>query len=97
MGKYVVEKLANKDERILLLETDQELSRHFVASLNEVAKNNRLCLFFDTYEKTAPVLDIWLRDFISGKFGTFSGNVLFVIAGRYPLGQTWMPYRRAIR
>jgi tetratricopeptide (TPR) repeat protein len=94
---YVAQKFGNKDERVLLLETDQELTRHFLADLNKHAQSSRIVLLFDTYEKTAPYLEPWLLDMLGGKFGAFSGNVLFVIAGRYPLGQAWTRFRKAIR
>ncbi len=94
---YVAQKFTNKDENILLLETDQELTHYFLADLNKEAQERRIVLFFDTYEKTAPYLDTWLQDLLGGKYGTFSSRVLFVIAGRYPLGQTWTRFIRAIR
>jgi len=82
---------------VLLRETDRELTRHFLTGLNELAKAQRVILFFDTYEKTAAYLDRWLRDVVAGKFGQVSGRVLIVMAGRYPPGQAWTAYKKAIR
>lgn len=96
-ASYVMQKFSNKDETVLLLETDAELTRHFVADLNEHAQKQRVMLVFDTYEKTAPYLDTWLRDVLNGKFGKFSSRVFFTIAGRYPLGQGWTHFKRATR
>ena len=96
-ANYVAQKFTNKDEKVLLLETDSELTRYFLADLNKHAQSSRIVLLFDTYEKTASYLETWLLDLLGGKFGTFSGNVLFGIAGRYPLGQAWTRFRRAIR
>lgn len=97
LAEYIRRRFTNKDERVLLLETSSELTRHFVTGLKELSAKRRLILCVDTYEKTAPVLDTWLRDLIAGKFGEFSKQVLFIIAGRFPLGQKWTSYRRAIR
>jgi len=97
LANYVTQKFTNKDERVLLLETDAELTRHFLDDLNKYAQSRRFVLFFDTYEKTFTYLDPWLLNLLEGKFGNFSGNVLFVIAGRYPLGQAWTRFQKAIR
>lgn len=96
-ASYVMQKFSNKDETVLLLETDAELTRHFIADLNEHAQKQRMILFFDTYEKTSPYLDTWLRDVLNGKFGKFSSRVFFIIAGRYPLGQSWTPFKGAVQ
>jgi tetratricopeptide (TPR) repeat protein len=97
LAAYVARKFTNKDECVLLLETDAELTRHFITDFNALLKKHRVILCFDTYEETASVLDTWLRDLLGGKYGKFGGRVLFVIAGRYPLGQAWTSYRKAIR
>jgi tetratricopeptide (TPR) repeat protein len=98
LAEYIRQRFTNKDERVLLLDTATELTRHFVTGLNALATEQHIILGFDTYEQTATVLDVWLRDLIAGeKFGKFSSRVLFLIAGRYPLGQAWTSYRRAIR
>lgn len=95
-AEYVRQRFTNKDERQLLLETDQQLTTHLLHDLNRLA-GKRVILCFDTFEKTAPALDNWLRDLLSGKFGRFSSRFTFVIAGRYALGQRWTPFRRALR
>ena len=94
---YVAQKFGNKDETVLLLETEAELTRHFLSDLNDLAKKRRFILCFDTFEKTSRYLDTWLRDLLEGKFGKFSGRILFIIAGRYPLGQDWMHFKKAIQ
>lgn len=96
-ANYVAQKFSNKDERVLLLETDAELTRHFLTDLNKHAEDGRCVLYFDTFEKTAPTIENWLVDMLGGKFGAFSGNVLFIIAGRFSLGQPWTKFKKAIQ
>jgi tetratricopeptide (TPR) repeat protein len=96
LASYVAQKFTNKDEQVLLLETDRVLTQNFLNDLNKYAQKHRFVLFLDTYEKTSSYLDSWLQDMLNGKFGKFSSRVLFVIAGRYPLGQFWTRFRKAI-
>ncbi|MEV5732212.1 tetratricopeptide repeat protein [Streptomyces sp. NPDC052292] len=48
-------------------------------------------LFFDTYERTGPMLDAWLRDvLVSDRYGQLPANVLVVLAGQTQLDpQYW--------
>jgi tetratricopeptide (TPR) repeat protein len=94
---YLAQKFTNKDERVLLGESVKELTSHFLTDISKLATSHRVILFFDTYERTDSYLDTWLRDLVAGKYGTFHGRVSIVIAGRYPLGQPWTAFRRAIR
>jgi tetratricopeptide (TPR) repeat protein len=94
---YLARKFSNKEDRRLLLDTNGELTKTFISDLNESLQNNRVFIFFDTYEKTSKFLDVWLRALLEGKFGVFSRGVSFVIAGRYPLGQEWTRFRGAVR
>ncbi|BAJ28159.1 MULTISPECIES: ATP-binding protein [Kitasatospora] len=50
-----------------------------------------LVLFFDTYERTGPLLDGWLRDvLVSDAYGELPANVLVVLAGQGRLdAQCW--------
>jgi tetratricopeptide (TPR) repeat protein len=74
----------------------QELSQFFVANLNRLADKHRLVLCFDDYDQTAGILDRWLRALLVGEFGTFSSQILFVIASRQPLGMLWMAFHHAL-
>ncbi|HEX8475678.1 MAG TPA: tetratricopeptide repeat protein [Pyrinomonadaceae bacterium] len=94
---YIIQKFSNKDEKVLLLETDHELTRHFLTDLSALAQTKRVILFFDTYELTAPYLDEWLRKLLQGEFGKFSGTILFVISGRNQLAQPWTRFKKAIQ
>ena len=94
---YISRKFSDKDDRVLMLETSLELSKLFVSDLNKNSIEKKLALFFDTFERTSQFIDEWLQAFIGGKFGTFSDQILFVIAGRNPLDQSWTKYRAAMR
>ncbi|GAA3400162.1 LuxR C-terminal-related transcriptional regulator [Paenibacillus hodogayensis] len=64
--------------------------------LNALAADNRIVLAIDTYEELSG-LDLWLRqEFIA----RLPGNVLVIIAGRFPLRGEWAVspgWRRMIR
>jgi len=95
--KYIYKKFTNKDERVLLTDTDSELTKYFLADLTNSIKKGKAILCFDTYEKTADSIEKWVLNLISGEYGKFSGNTLILIAGRYPLGQKWMKFKKATR
>jgi tetratricopeptide (TPR) repeat protein len=95
--KYIFQKFTNKDERVLLLDTDAELTRYFLEDITKALKNKKAVLCFDTYEKTSDSIEKWLVNLLHGGYGRFSSNILFVVAGRYSLGQNWTRFRRAIR
>ncbi|MFJ7267585.1 hypothetical protein ACIQV3_13195 [Streptomyces sp. NPDC099050] len=64
----------------------------FLEELAEVAREHPwIALFFDTYERTGPMLDSWLRDVPgSERHGEFPANVLVTLAGQSKLAaRTW--------
>ena len=70
----------------------QALTPVFLQELAEAAQRRRwVVLFFDTYERTAPLLDTWLRDvLVSERYGELPVNVLVVLAGQARLDpQCW--------
>ena len=93
---YLARRFRSKRDHELLLDTVGALTRAFVESINPVAAEKRIALMFDSYEKTAPIIELWLLELLAGKFGDFSGKVIFVIAGRYPLGQGWTRYQKPL-
>jgi tetratricopeptide (TPR) repeat protein len=97
MAAYVAETFSDPTDRALLLETDAELTRHFLQDLNHHAQQRRIILFFDAYEKTAVYLDGWFQEVLAGKFGQFSSRVFFIIAGQHPLEGAWSRFRKATR
>ncbi|MFG2710061.1 tetratricopeptide repeat protein [Streptomyces goshikiensis] len=56
----------------------------FLEELSDVARRHPwVVLFFDTYERTGPMLDTWLRDvLVSERYGELPANVLVTLAGQ---------------
>ncbi|MFI0895880.1 tetratricopeptide repeat protein [Streptomyces sp. NPDC020983] len=75
-----------RDERDLRLVLDPVgvLGPVFTADLAAAAAHAPwLTLFFDTYERTGPVLDGWLRDlFVEGRYGALPATVVVTLAGQ---------------
>ncbi|MFJ2176811.1 tetratricopeptide repeat protein [Streptomyces sp. NPDC087851] len=71
----------------LVLRPDQVLTPVLVTELTGISRDIPwIALFFDTYERTAPFLDTWLRDLIkAGRYGDFPGRVVVTLAGQRPL------------
>jgi hypothetical protein len=97
MTRYVTDTFPAATDRALLLDTEAELTRHFLTDLNRHAAQRRIILFFDSYEKTAAHLDGWFLDMLAGKFGQFSSRVFFIIAGEHALEGSWDRFRKATR
>ncbi|MBT2402954.1 MULTISPECIES: tetratricopeptide repeat protein [unclassified Streptomyces] len=68
----------------LVLSPLDALTPVFLEELAEVARRNPwVVLFFDTYERTGPMLDTWLRDvLVSDRYGELPANVLVTLAGQ---------------
>ncbi|MGW7229637.1 tetratricopeptide repeat protein [Streptomyces cyaneofuscatus] len=77
-------RLRNHDDVQLVLSPLQSLVPVFLTELAEVARRHPwLVLFFDTYERSGPQLDTWLRDIlVSDRYGEMPANVLVVLAGQ---------------
>ncbi|WP_157531454.1 tetratricopeptide repeat protein [Kitasatospora sp. Root107] len=77
-------RLRSHDDVQLVLTPVPLLTPVFLADLTELARQRpRVVLFFDTYERTAPVLDGWLRELlVDGGHGELPLNVLVVLAGQ---------------
>ncbi|MGW5352125.1 tetratricopeptide repeat protein [Streptomyces sp. NPDC004031] len=83
-----------RDERDLRLVLDPVavLSPVLTADLAAAAAHAPwLTLFFDTYERTGPVLDRWVRDlFVEGRYGALPATVVVTLAGqRAPDPAVW--------
>ncbi|HEX5734852.1 MAG TPA: hypothetical protein VF131_18620 [Blastocatellia bacterium] len=81
-ANYVARKLTNKDEVRLLQEPIEVLTPLFLKDLQNIADDERIALFFDTYERTFQYLDGWLINLINGRYGSVPAGILWVIAGR---------------
>lgn len=93
-AEFVRRKLANKDETRLVLEPIPVLTPLWLAGLAEIAQEHPLALFLDTYERTCPFLDPWLREALEGRYGIVPANIVWAISGRDALDDNdWAPYR----
>ncbi|WP_326760983.1 tetratricopeptide repeat protein [Streptomyces phaeochromogenes] len=80
------------DDIQLVISPLKVLTPVFLQDLAEVAQRRPwVVLFLDTYERTGPLLDVWLRDIlISDRYGEMPANVLVVLAGQNRLDtRTW--------
>ncbi|MFE3883783.1 hypothetical protein ACFXPQ_12895 [Streptomyces lydicus] len=77
-------RLRNHDDVQLVLSPLQTLTPVFLQGLTEAAAYRPwVVLFFDTYERTGPLLDLWLRDMlVTERYGQLPANVLVVLAGQ---------------
>ncbi len=89
LAKFGFSKWSNKDEKILLLETEQILTPLFINLLKKVFEKRPLVLMFDVFERTSQSLSRWLLQLFNFEYGEFDTTLTFVIAGRDPLEQHW--------
>lgn len=85
-------RLRNHGDVELVLSPLDALTPVFLRELAEAAgRHPWIVLLFDTYERTGPLLDTWLRDVLgSERYGEFPANVLVVLAGQSKLAaRTW--------
>ncbi|WP_328300700.1 tetratricopeptide repeat protein [Streptomyces sp. NBC_00435] len=85
-------RLRNHGDVELVLSPLDALTPVFLQELAEVARRHPwIVLFFDTYERTGPMLDTWLRDVLgSDRYGELPANVLVTLAGQSRLAaRTW--------
>ncbi|QDY77289.1 tetratricopeptide repeat protein [Streptomyces qinzhouensis] len=76
----------------LVLDPAQILSPVFVAELDRIAgRGRRIALFFDTYERTGPFLDPWLRQLLAEhRYGTPPESLTVAVSGqRRPDPAVW--------
>ncbi|MFE3515315.1 tetratricopeptide repeat protein [Streptomyces sp. NPDC059166] len=85
-------RLRSHDDVQLVMRPLSVLAPVFLEDLAEAAERcRRVVLFFDVYERTAPVLDAWLRDIVFGdEYGGLPVNVQVVLSGQLRLdARTW--------
>ncbi|QUQ66132.1 tetratricopeptide repeat protein [Kutzneria sp. CA-103260] len=80
---FLSRKLRSRDDVQLVMSPADVLTPALVRDLNSLGKP--LALFFDTYERTSPFLDQWLRELLVGKYGDLPADMVFVVAGQKPL------------
>ncbi|MET9624884.1 tetratricopeptide repeat protein [Streptomyces sp. NPDC006464] len=89
-------RLRNHQDVELVLHPLRVLTPVFVRDLAEAAEDHPwIVLFFDTWERTEPFLDAWLRSFVlSDSHGDLPVNVIVVISGQAaPVAREWSEYR----
>lgn len=94
---YLVRKFNDHADVRLLLSPVAELTPVFVSELNQIGASRPIALFFDTYERTAPFLDQWLRDLYSGTYGSLPATLVTTVSGQNPLNPNlWGEYLSVI-
>jgi hypothetical protein len=90
---YLARKLKDHADVRLLVSPVDELTPVFVTGLNGAAANSPVALYFDTYERTGPVLDRWLRALYDGRYGGLPITLVTTISGQLPLSpNAWGDY-----
>ena len=76
--------LRSHDDVRLVLSPLQVLTPVFLRGLTDAARTRPwVVLVFDTYERTGPLLDTWLRDMlVSERYGELPANVMVLLAGQ---------------
>ena len=91
--KFLGRKFRSHQDVAMLLSPAQTLTPVFVEELAAIGRRRALALFFDTYERTGPILDEWLIALLAGKYGALPSNLVITIAGRSPVDAgRWAPY-----
>jgi len=90
---YLASKIRDRADVRLLLSPADELTPVFVSGLNRAAAHRPIALFFDTYERTAPLLERWLLDLYGGRYGDLPETLVTTISGQLPLNPNlWSDY-----
>ncbi|MGW2107621.1 tetratricopeptide repeat protein [Streptomyces sp. NPDC001948] len=85
-------RLRSHEDVRLVLSPLQVLTPAFLRGLADAARSRPwVVLIFDTYERTGPLLDTWLRDvLVSDRYGELPANVMLLLAGQSRLDpQCW--------
>ncbi|MFG3498009.1 tetratricopeptide repeat protein [Streptomyces sp. NPDC047928] len=77
-------RFGNQEDVQLVLDPLKVLTPVLVSELNRVASGVPwVALFFDTYERTGPFLDTWLRDLITTeRYGALPANIVLTLSGQ---------------
>ncbi|MEV3932176.1 MULTISPECIES: ATP-binding protein [unclassified Streptomyces] len=80
-------RLRSHDDVRLVMNPVAVLAPVFLEDLADVAERcERVVLFFDVYERTGPVLDVWLHDIVFGENGLRGGRGPHTRRGTPPCG-----------
>jgi tetratricopeptide (TPR) repeat protein len=86
---YGILRWGDKDEVLLLRETERVLTPLFLGLLANASEHHRLVLMFDVFERTCQSLSPWLLALFNFEYGEFDTNLTFTLSGRDPLEQHW--------
>lgn len=90
---YLASKFRDHSDARLLLSPAEVLTPLFVGDLGRAAADRPIALFIDTYERTGPLVDQWLRDTYSGRYGELPATLVTTISGQLPLEpNAWSDY-----
>jgi tetratricopeptide (TPR) repeat protein len=94
---YLARKFSDHADVRLLLSPVDELAPIFVSEIGRAVAGRPIAFFFDTYERTAPLLDSWLRRMYDGRYGDLPANLVTTVAGQHPLNPNlWGDYLSVI-
>jgi len=94
---YLARKFSDHADVRLLLSPVDELAPIFVSEIGRAAAGRPIAFFIDTYERTGPLLDSWLRRLYDGRYGDLPANLVTTIAGQHPLNPNlWGDYLSVI-
>ncbi|MBI0382443.1 AAA family ATPase, partial [Streptomyces albiflaviniger] len=88
-------RLRSHDDVDLVMSPLDALTPAFLRDVGEVAASVPwVAWFFDTYERTGPLLDLWLRDVMfEGRYGSLPANAVVTLAGQGTLApRCWADY-----
>jgi len=93
LQSYLAAKFKRQADIRLLLDPAEELTKPFVEDLWRIPESRQIALFFDTFERTSPVLETWLLDLFGGRYGDLPQNLVLTTAGQFPLDEArWSRY-----
>ncbi|MFD5096496.1 tetratricopeptide repeat protein [Amycolatopsis thailandensis] len=87
LQSYLSAKFKRQADIRLLLDPAEELTKPFVEDLWRIPESRQIALFFDTFERTSPVLETWLLDLFGGRYGDLPQNLVLTTAGQFPLDE----------
>ncbi|HEX4865715.1 MAG TPA: NUDIX domain-containing protein, partial [Acidimicrobiales bacterium] len=93
-----VSRQVKEADRLLIEHPAEHMAESAVKDLQWICRRSRascIVVALDDYQLAPPELDRWLRRLAGGDYGTFDRRLVFVIAGRVPLGSDWIVHRSA--
>ena len=90
---YLTRKFSDHADVRLLLSPADELTPVFISGMDRAAAGRPIALFIDTYERSGPLLDRWLRRLYDGQYGDLPETLITTVSGQNPLNPNlWGDY-----